>query len=158
MKKILSLFVLFSCGLACADAYEKLKAAQAQFHGLIYQGGALPGVAGSAPEVAYVAGFFYPLITLPADQESTEIYWALINKGTNKDPIHGGGGVDGSNLQQFNALDLSALGQYNGYASDSRPRFSLSGHKCVGNCCTASSCGYCGTTATCSSCCSSSCC
>ena len=133
MKKILSLFVLFSCGLACADAYEKLKAAQAKFHGLIYQGGALPDVAGSAPEVAYVAGFFYPPITLPADQESNEIYRALINKGTNKDPRHGSGGVDGSNLQQFNALDLSALGRYNEYASNDSPnRQSVTGHSVLG--------------------------
>jgi hypothetical protein len=58
MKKILSLFILFSCGQICADAYENLKVAQAKFHELIYQGGALSGVAGSAPEVAYIAGFF----------------------------------------------------------------------------------------------------
>ncbi len=132
MKKILSLLILFSCRHICADAYENLKAAQAQFHRLIYQGGALPGVAGSAPEVAYISGFFYPPITLPADQESTEIYWALINKGMNKDPGHGGVAADGSNLQQFNALNLEALRQYNEYASNSRPRVSLTGHSVLG--------------------------
>ena len=133
IKKFVSLIVLFSCGHICANAYESLKAAQAKFHGLIYQGGALPDVAGSAPEVAYVAGFFYPPITLPADQESNEIYRALINKGTNKDPRHGSRGVDGSNLQQFNALDLSALGRYNEYASnDSANRQSVTGHSVLG--------------------------
>ena len=132
MKKILSLLILFSCGHICADAYENLKAAQAKFHELIYQGGALPGVAGSAPEVAYIAGFFYPQITLPGDEESNDIYWALINKGTNKDPRHSSGGAGGSKLQQFDTLDLSALGQYNRYASDSHPRFSLSGHSVLG--------------------------
>ena len=132
MKKILSLLILFSCRHICADAYENLKAAQAQFHRLIYQGGALPGVAGSAPEVAYISGFFYPPITLPADQESTEIYWALINKGMNKDPGHGGVAADGSNLQQFNALNLEALRQYNEYASNSRPRVSFTGHSVLG--------------------------